>query len=140
MYQTICADFSLATDSYIYGYTSYENLTELVSIVQRFTPVIDFQFPCTRFTTYFFCNYGFVPCDMTTGAPRAICTESCNFLRRHCGETYTQVLTFVDAFGYTIVDNCENTLVHLQKDFDFPCSSSSLQNECIDLLGTYLCI
>ena len=133
--QTICADFSVATDSYIYGYTSYENFTELIMIVQRFTPVVDLQFACTRLIAYFFCNYGFIPCDVTTGAPRAICTESCNFLHDHCGETFTQVVTFVDAFGYTIDYNCENTLSILQEGFGFPCSSSSLQTECIDLLS-----
>ena len=107
--------------------------------MQQITPVIDFKFFCTRFAAYYFCNYGFIPCDVTTGAPRAICTESCNFLRDHCSDAYIQVMTFVDAFGYTIKDRCENTLILIQEEFGFPCSSSSLQNECIDLLSMYIC-
>ena len=75
---------------------------------------------------------------MTTGAPRAICTESCNFLRHHCSEAYTQLVTFVDAFGYNIKSSCENTFLFLQEEFGFPCSSSSLQNECVDLLSMYV--
>ena len=73
---------------------------------------------------------------MTTGAPRAICTESCDFFRHECSETYNQAVTLGNAFGYAVSDHCENTLIYLQDNFDFPCSSSSLQNECIDLLGT----
>ena len=139
MHQTVCANFSLATDSYIYGYASRENITEFSRILERITPVIDFQFFCTRFAAYYFCNYGFIPCDVTTGAPRAICAESCNYLHDHCSGTYLQVVTLGGVFGQTIKDNCENTLSHIQEDYGFPCSSSSLQNECIDLLSTYIC-
>ena len=132
MQQTICANYSLATDSYIYGYASYDNFTSLAKILQGFTP--NLSETCNLFATYFFCNFGFVPCDLTSGAPRAICTESCNYITTECSTEYSHVVTLVKAFGHTIKEDCINTLNHLQ-DFGFTCSSSSLQNECIDLLG-----
>ena len=132
--QTVCANYSLATDSYIYGYTSYNNLTEFAKLVLGIAPLIDFSYFCAQFSLYFFCNFGFVPCDLTSGAPRAICTESCNYAAINCSSVYNQVVAFVKAFGYTVKEDCENTLNFIQ-DFGFTCSSSSLQNGCIDLLG-----
>ena len=136
--QTICANFSVATDYYIYGYTSYRNLTDFVMLLHLFEPAVNFKYSCTRFTAYYFCNIIFPPCDFITGAPRAICTESCYYASTQCTTAYTQVKTFLKPFGFVLSDNCENTLEPLQEYFGFPCSSSSLQNGCIDLLGMYI--
>ena len=133
--QTICANFSVATDYYIYGYTSYANLTDFVTLLQLLEDIVYFQYSCTRFTAYYFCNIVFPPCDFTTGAPRAVCIESCHYATTQCTTTYIQVKTFFRPFGYVLSDNCENTFEPLQEHFGFPCSSSSLQNGCIDLLG-----
>ena len=137
MQQTLCANFSLTTDYYIYGYTSYATFTYFIMFLRQFEPAVDFDYSCTRFAAYFFCNGVFPPCDFTSEAPRALCTESCHYLLTHCRTAYIQVKTFLKLIGYAISDNCENTLEPLQEYFGFPCSSSSLQNECIDLLGTY---
>ena len=133
--QVLCGNYSLATDYYIYGYTSYENLTNLIKIVHDFTSVINLSYFCTKFAAYFFCNYGFPPCDLTSGAPRAICAESCRYLNTHCSGAFRQMVTFIRALGYHIKEDCDNTLRIIQDHFGFPCSSSSLQNECVDLLG-----
>ena len=133
--QVICGNHSLATDYYIYGYTSYENLIDIIKIVHDFTPAIDLSYFCTEFTAYYFCNYGFPPCDLTSGAPRAICAESCHYINTHCSVEFLQVEIYLRAFAIDIKRDCDNTLRNIQDNFDFPCSSSSLQNECVDLLG-----
>ena len=132
--QTICADYTFATDFYGYGYTSNENLTALAAIIESLKDFFEFSFLCHRFAAYFICNYVFVPCDLFTGAPRSICTDSCNYLRRFCDDTYFTVVN-VGSLTFPIVDNCENTLIQLQTGYNFPCSSSSLGNDCIDLLS-----
>ena len=133
--QTLCVNFSLTTDDYIYGYTSYANLLYFVTLQHVFESAIDFKYKCNQLTAYYFCNSIFPPCDFTSGAPRAICAESCHYIRTICATPYTATTTVLKHFGYTISDSCENTLELLQNYFDFPCSSSSLQNGCIDLLG-----
>ena len=133
--QTFCGDASSATDSYIYGYTSYENLTKFNMFAEQIEPFIDWPDSCVQFAIYYFCNYVYVPCDLTTGGPVSICSNSCYFLRTNCPLIYLQVMNAAAAAGYSLVDNCENTLLFLQQEFGFPCSSSSLQNDCIDYLG-----
>ena len=136
--QNFCGDASLATDLYIYGYTGYENFTALNNFAKQIEPFIDWSQFCVRFAVSYFCNLIFIPCDLTTGRPMAACTNSCHFLRTYCPVIYFQVVQFGTAAGYLIVDNCENTLILLQQHFGFPCSSSSLQNNCIDFLGTHV--
>ena len=132
--QSGCAEFSLASNFYGYGYTSYENLTEFAALLESVSSIFNFAYTCHRVAAYFICNYIFVPCDLFTGAPRSMCTNSCYFLRDHCSDEYFAVVNF-GALRYPIVDNCENTLIHLQQGFNFPCSSSSFGNDCIDLLS-----
>ena len=136
MQQGLCANFSVATDYYHYEYTSYENLSNLHMTVQQIEPVITIaiQFHCHQFATYYLCNYIFPPCDLTTGAPQAICTESCDYLLTECYDVYLQLVLFLDAYEFILNVTCGNTL-NLQQDYGFPCSSSSLQNNCTDLLG-----
>ena len=94
---------------------------------------------CGKILTYFLCNYVFVPCDLTTGAPRPICTDSCYFVLTECQSEFSLVLQFTSTIDYPIIDNCENTLANLQVGFGFPCSSSSFEDNCIDMLqGIYL--
>ena len=135
---SLCANFSLTVNNYIYRYTTYATLSNLVDLLHLFEPVIDFKYSCTQLTAYYVCNSGFPPCDFTSGAPRAICADSCHYIRTKCTTAYTTVITVLKQFGYTFSDSCENTLEFLQNYFDFPCSSSSLQDDCIDLLGSYI--
>ena len=141
--QGMCANFTFATDYYYYEYTNYENLSNFNMILQQIEPVItvDLIFLCYEFATYYFCNYVFPPCDLTTGAPRAICSESCDYFVTHCAKVYSLLVIYLEAYEvlkYINID-CSNTL-NLQQDYGFPCSSNSLQNNCIDLLGMLKCV
>lgn len=131
--QSVCGSFSLATDFYGYGYTSYQNLTEVSVTLERIKPLINISLDCEHFGIFMICNYVFPPCDLTTGMLRSVCTESCYFFRTHCSETYHSAVAFASAAQYPLEDNCENTLIHLQLRYGFPCSSSSLQSDCIDI-------
>ena len=133
--QSVCGEASLATDFYSYGYTSYHNLSEVSKLTKQIEPFIDYSLLCTQFAIYYFCNYVFIPCDLTTGGPISICSNSCYFLPTNCSVLYFQVVSLATTAGYPVNESCENTLIHLQLAFDFPCSSSSLQNDCIDLLS-----
>ena len=135
MDQSFCGAVSLATDFYIYGYTSYENLTAFNMVTAQIEPFVDWSIFCSRFAVSYFCNYVFVPCDLTTGAPIPACSSSCDFLHAYCRSIYDQAVSFGATAGYSVVADCDNTLIHLQQSFGFPCSSSSLQNGCIDYLG-----
>ena len=104
-------------------------------ILRQFEPAINLKYSCTRFALYYFCNILFPPCDFTSGAPRALCTDSCHYFRTQCTTAYTQVVTYLKPQGFIISDSCENIFEPFQERFNFPCSSSSLQNGCIDLLG-----
>ena len=133
--ENFCADFSLAIDSYIYGYDSSENLTGYSNDLNMFVNLFDLGQHCQFFATYYLCNYALIPCDLFTGAPRAICSDSCYYLTTECSSIYSTVLLFATQIYPAFVDDCENTLSHLQTSYGFPCSSNSLEHNCIDLLG-----
>ena len=99
---------------------------------------LDFTQFCNLLTAYVICNYVFVPCDLFTGAPRPICTDSCYYYRIECGDTYNALLNVAVLVYSDVMDNCNNTLSHLQTSYDFPCSSNSLENNCIDLQSRWL--
>ena len=126
--ENFCADFSLATDSYGYGYDSSENLTRITNNLTETFP--DLGQHCQFFAAYFFCNYVLIPCDLFTGAPRPICSDSCYYFTTECSS-----MVLANQVYPAFVNNCENTLSHLQTIYGFPCSSNSLRHNCIDLLG-----
>ena len=133
--ENYCADFSLATDSYVYGYTSSENITGFNNNLDTFETYFDLSENCQLFGAYYFCNYGAIPCDLFTGAPRPICSDSCYYFTTECNSMYRTALLFIDQVYPAFVNNCDNTLSHLQTSYGFPCSSNSLEHNCIDLLG-----
>ena len=102
-------------------------------ISERLAPLLDTSHICDHFGFSLLCNAIFVPCDLTTGMPRPICTDSCYYYRTHCSKDYSSAIRFAAALEYPLKDNCENTFSHLQLGFNFHCSSNSLQNSCIDL-------
>ena len=137
---SVCSNINLATEYYNYRYTSLENFTSFSETIITLEEIIRIGFTgfCGKFLTYFLCNYAFVPCDLTTGAPRPVCTDSCYFVRTYCESEFMLVLQFTSTIDYPVIDSCENTLAHLQVGFGFPCSSSSFEDNCIDLLqGMY---
>ena len=133
--ENFCADFSLAIDSYVYGYASSENITGFNNNLDTFQTFFDLSEDCQLFGAYYFCNYGVIPCDLFTGAPRPICSDSCYYLTTECSSIYYSALLYVNLVYPAFVDNCENTLSHLQTSYGFPCSSNSLEHNCVDLLG-----
>jgi len=136
LHQGLCSRFSSTTNFYGYGYTSYANLSLFATLLEPLTSFFDDSFMCDRLSGYFVCNYIFVPCDLFTGAPKSICTDSCYSLRTNCPISYNSLVT-VGGLRFPIRDDCENTLAHLQQGFNFPCSSSSLGNDCVDLISKY---
>ena len=139
----VCSGINLATNYYNFRYTSVDNFTSFSDTITTLEGIIRLGFNdfCGRILTYFLCNYVFVPCDLTTGGPRPICTDSCYFLLAHCEAQFMNVIQFTSTQNYPFMDNCENTLAHLQEGFGFPCSSSSFENNCINMMqGTYMYI
>ena len=133
---SICSDINLATDYYNYRYTSLENFTSFSETIIALQDIIRLGLTgfCGNVLAYFLCNYVFVPCDLTTGAPRPICMDSCRFVRTHCNTEFTYILQFASTIDYPVIDNCGNTLANLQVGFGFPCSSSSFEDNCNDIL------
>ena len=133
--ETFCADFSLTADSYGYGYASFENLTRFANDVNMTRTSFLLYKPCDLFAVYYFCNYVLIPCDLFTGAPRPICSDSCYYFTTECSSIYSTVLLLANQIYPAFVDDCENTLSHLQNNYGFSCSSINLEHNCIDLLG-----
>ena len=133
--QHICADFSITTDFLVYGYTSYENLTRFADDLNNYKILFDYPGICGLITAYFICNVAFVPCNVFTGAPRPICTDSCYYFRTECENVYNALLGVTISLDPDYKDNCNNTFNNLQITYDFPCSSDSLAYDCIDLIG-----
>jgi len=132
----ICSAFNLAIDYYNYGYTTLDNFTSYSSTLdtsEAFLLSSSDEF-CEMYFIHYLCNYVFVPCDLTTGAPRPVCRDSCYFFRTRCPSELSYILTFARAVQYPIKDDCENTLAHIQ-EFGFPCSSDDFKENCIDLKG-----
>jgi len=132
----ICSAFNLATDYYNYGYTSLDNFTSYSLTLDASETLIrsgNDEF-CEMYFLYYLCNYVFVPCDLTTGAPRPVCRDSCYLFRTRCTIIVNYILSFGRAVQYPVKDDCENTLAHIQ-EFGFPCSSNYFKENCIDLKG-----
>ena len=94
---------------------------------------------CQQAIGYIVCSYVFIPCNLTTGNPRPICSASCNrYFNIRCVTEFEDVLEVSSRFiNYPFMNNCLNTLSHLQ-DFGLPLMSDDFADDCIDLIGMYV--
>ena len=97
---------------------------------------------CRQAAGYIICNYVFIPCNLTTGNPRPICTLPCDYyFNVRCRDIFDVIIRFSTIINYPLMNNCPNTLSHLG-EFGITLSSDNFADDCIDIAGTLcsLCV
>lgn len=135
-----CANFTQASSSVIFRYTDENNFMSYFEIVNGLETLLDNSAAdevCRRAVAYIVCNYVFIPCNLTTGNPRPICTQSCNYyFTSRCKEIFDTIVQFSTVIDYPFMNDCPNTLSHLEA-FEFFFLSDSFADDCIDIIGVY---
>jgi len=117
----------------IYKYTSEENFTIILGYLTIAAKYNITPSRCEYENAVFVINYVFIPCNLTTGTPRPLCSDSCYNFRKHCRHRYNSALLFADLLNIPFVDDCENTLHVINTAFNFPNSSKDFQDDCFNL-------
>ncbi|XP_065911786.1 tyrosine-protein kinase receptor UFO-like isoform X3 [Dysidea avara] len=133
----VCAQHSLATNNYLYQYTSVHNLTtfgNLLSVLESFTRLITDG--CFNTTASFICNGIFVPCDLTTGEAKAICTNSCYKFKEDCTLEYDSIIkgaALIEGIILQLESFCADTLVLIKDAFGANTTASGVECNCLDV-------
>lgn len=129
-------------DSMIYKYTSEANLTKILKAVEiaevynRDYLYKIFSSECQYYFVIVAVTTGFIPCNLTSGTPKPLCSSDCYFFRQFCDDEYKMFITYAKLFGILISENyCENTFEAINKLFHYPNSSEDFQNDCFVLPG-----
>ena len=136
----VCAQHSLATNNYLYQYTSVHNLTtfgNLLSVLESFTRLITDG--CFNTTASFICNGIFVPCDLTTGEAKAICTNSCYKFKEDCTLEYDSIIkgaALIEGIILQLESFCADTLVLIKDAFGANTTASGVECNCLDVQST----
>jgi len=131
----------VASNGIIFSYADKMEFKTFVSTLNGLESLLDNSDEdeiCQQAAAYIICNYVFIPCNLTTGNPRPICTGSCNYyFNIRCKELFATVIGFASVIKYPFMNNCPNTLSHLQ-GFGYSFSSDSFADDCIDIVGMYI--
>ena len=133
----IYSDYSVSLNGMIFKYTSEKNLTSLLDILilaVRYIP----QFSSSRCLFYgavFVYNNLFIPCNLTTGTPRPLCSKACYSFSNDCEYEYNTIINYAHVAGIPIKNVCENTFTHINSLFNYPNSSKDYENDCYDFPG-----
>ena len=130
-----CSPYSLSLNHMIFKYTSDKNFSRLLDLLESTqTLLASGRSRCEFSTGVFLCNLAFVPCNLTTGTPRPLCSRSCSIFRSVCNIEFNTVLTFAEILDIHLSPDCENTLHHINTaGFRFPNSSSEFEDDCFNL-------
>ena len=82
------------------------------------------------------CSIIFIPCNLTTGAPIPLCSNDCSSFESECYDAFSALINFSKFYDYPYIQNCQNTLSHLNMYFNFLNSSSDFKDNCLALPGT----
>ena len=133
---------SLNSIIYIYKYTSERNFNQKISGLLEVNAIDNlnhfdefFSSKCLYYSVIVIYIAFFIPCNLTTGMPRPLCSNACNFFRDFCNAEYTIGIKYLRLLGIAISDYCENTLEHINKLFHYPISSKDFESNCIDFTG-----
>ena len=135
--------FGIHVNVVAYKYTSEETFTTYLKLleyggraVHNYESNIDL---CEIYLALLVYNYAFVPCNLTSGTPRPLCSHSCYFARSNCSNSFNFVLKSANIFKEgSFVDDCENTLHFINEVHNFPNSSKYFEDDCIDFPGRLL--
>ena len=94
---------------------------------------------CRLYGAFFLYTNIFIPCNLTTGTPRPLCSKSCYFYRSNCYGDYSRLLKYGGAILMTsFSDDCENTFNIANTVFNFTKVSEDFKDDCLDIPGILL--
>jgi len=105
-------------------------MTQLSDVIQQaMLGIQGIPFSCQLALNLFMCNFAFFPCNMTIGTPKPICSKSCFYFHQNCPLQYDLVHTIA---GFPFMDDCNNTLTHLEQWYDIEIHSDDFKDSCLD--------
>ena len=130
-----CSLFSLSVNHMVFNFTSKQNFSNFMKILESVETLSTFGVPsyCELSTGIFLCNLIFVPCNLTTGTPRPLCSRACYNFNHVCNEQYRLISQIAMVLHIPFLNNCKNTLHHLNAGYGYPNSSSEFEDDCFDL-------
>ena len=131
------SEYSISLSSITFKYTSESNFTAFLNALKvavSYLPLFS-RSKCLFYAAIYVYNYVFIPCNLTTGTPRPLCSKACYFFSKECNFQYTTIITYGNLIGVPLDDDCENTFNHINKKFGYPNSSKDYENDCYDFPG-----
>lgn len=126
----------------IYKYTSERNLTKILralEIAEAYNRKNLYKVSsseCLYYVVIVVVTTGFIPCNLTSGTPKPLCSSDCYFFRQFCDDEYKLLITYAKLLGIPTSESyCENTFEAINKLFHFPNSSKDFQNDCFVFPG-----
>lgn len=132
------SQYGLSMNNIIYyNYTSEENFTKFLDSAKLAAKYFSefYSSVCLTYAVIFVYNLVFIPCNLTAGTPRPLCSSACYFFSSFCDSEYEIIVRYASLFGIPYSDDCENTLNHLNKLLKFPNISKDFENDCVDFPG-----
>ena len=134
-----CRQFKQASQNVIFEYTTDEQFDGYIETINGLEELLltaeDVDEVCRQAAGYIICNYVFIPCNLTTGNPKPICTLPCDYyINMRCRDIFVVILQFATIIEYPFMNNCPNTLSHLE-EFGVSLLSDSFADDCIDIAG-----
>ena len=136
----IYSQYSISLNSMTYKYTSESNFTDFLVALKaavQYTPQFSSSI-CLFYSAIFVYNSIFIPCNLTTGTPRPLCSRACQLFREYCEYEHTTIISYANLLGAPLTDDCENTFYHINNLFGYPNSSKDFENDCFDFPGSYV--
>jgi len=125
-----------------FKYSNDKNFSKFLNLLQSVRILLQNSITeeCEFSTGLFLCNTIFVPCNLTTGAPRPFCSSACSNFYSACNLEFNAILDFTRILNYPLMYNCKNTLHPINMGFGYPNVSSDFEDDCLDLPGSYICV
>ena len=133
-HQHVCSPYLSHT---VFKYTSDITLKQYTTTLDQLKGLQKYITNCYYAALDFACNVIFIPCNLTTGLPRPICSDVCSNFRSACKDQFNVMKDFAVLYQYPFIDSCENTLSYLTS-YGYPNLSSEFRDDCLSLTGMYL--
>ena len=133
----IYSDYDVSLNGMAFKYTSMKNFTKYLDnliIAARYIPQFSSS-SCLFYSAVFVYNHLFIPCNLTTGTPRPLCSKACYMFSNECEYEYTTMITYANLIGIPIENGCENAFGHINSIFNYPNTSKDYENDCYDFPG-----
>ena len=140
--QEFAKNFSLNVSQVAYKYTNEESFAyylDILEISAKNIDVAEVDDVCDLYGVLFVYNQLFVPCNLTSGTPRPLCSNSCYFFRSNCSREFDSIIKLISIIAKnSLVYDCGNTFHFINVLSNFANSSKDFEEDCIDISGNML--